>query len=264
MAQRERLFFGLTDMTAFTFAGLPILQLLIHTNRAEGLHGRALQQQFYDHVENTWTMSNHLLYAILHTYEKQGLLISKWDNRSSDKKKKSLRYYRITDEGASYLSLHKSVYLRKVTDLIKLWEISIDLFWGSDKEIGQKSNIPFSSTLFSKINILYFLKTCSDEKTFIYGRELKEKMHATYRGLWEPSDSMLYVTLSELDTAGYTESEWSTNEEETFDKKRTTREYRITERGIDSLHSLLKVESGIKRKLFDVKTLCEKTVSLFP
>lgn len=263
MYKRQRLFFGLTDLSAFTFVGLGLLRLLSFSKKAEGIHGQLLQKQLYESLGQTWVASNNLLYTVLHTYEKEGYVISRWDQSTGDPNKRSFRYYSITEQGFSYLQHKKAAYIEKLEYMVKLWDASIKILWGNAEIFNKDRNLTlFSSTLYSRVNILYFLSQMPKETPYVYGRRLKELINNAYGGLWAPTDSVLYTTLSDMDTEGLTQSEWTTNDEVTFSKKRTAREYRITEQGRHMLSTWLKEESGIKQKITDMRTLCEEAITL--
>ena len=75
---RERLFFGISDMSAWKFAGINMLNVLELLHDKRMVHGRAMQQLLWDLFDNTWTPGNDLTYTILNTYEDQGYIRSYW------------------------------------------------------------------------------------------------------------------------------------------------------------------------------------------
>ena len=257
--KRERLFFGLTDLTAFTFVGLGCLKLLL--SQKKELHGQLIQQQLYEVFGNQWRFSNNILYKVLHTYEDEGYLRSHWTEAYGPNKKVS-RHYAITDAGVEYFKAAHPAFSDKLQHIQKLWDKALHLLWNNDQppEVAMYA-IPFSSSLFCRVYTLYLLSEAGNEKEYIYARELQEMAYKCFDGLWQPSDGMLYPMLVQMDADGFVESEWMDNGEIGYSKKRTARGYKLTAKGREELARLRSDESGVKQKILSMSILCKQTIA---
>lgn len=264
MQTRERMFFGLSDMTAWKFAGVNILHMLYILSTRQGkIYGRAIQQLLAELFDNTWVIGNDLLYTILNTYEKEGYVASQWD-KDEDPNKRYIRYYWITDKGINYLNGLKRSFSLTLKYMNGLFDTSLKLIW-QDSKPQEKAHptMRISSSAFTVLNILnllYLKKHSPDKKEWLYGREIKEELKKFYKGLWEPSDGVLYPQMSALDLQGYVMSRWVSNDESDLKKKRTVREYRITEKGEEHLKWLLSPQSGLKNKIIGLQRMCQKSL----
>lgn len=279
--ERERMFFGISDMSAWKFVGTNILNILYLLQDKKDLHGRGLQQLLWGIFDEIWTSGNDLTYTILNTYEEEGYVKSYWED-NPDPNRRYIRYYKITDQGIEYLRSLKSSFHDTLNLMQKIFEHSLEFIWGDDITQPPPSNSkPISSSTFTTINVLNYMfrrkyKLVAETtismlnnptnaiaiNAWVYGKEIKDMLEDNYNGVWKPSDGVLYPLLSKLDTAEYLKSRWSNNEEEGFKKKRTVREYVITEKGEDYLKELISPEAGLKNKILQLRTLCSKSINI--
>lgn len=249
---RERLFFGVSDMTAWKFAGINILKTLHLYSNKKNLHGRALQHLLLRLFDNIWAPGNELLYKILNTYEKQGYVQSYWEEGGSSNHR-YIRRYKITDKGVAYLNTLKPSFFDTLSYMNKVFKISLDLLWGEEEHsISGESREIISSTMFTELNILNILVHHSGKSEPLYAKELQRKLSSLYNGLWVPSDGVTYPLLSQLENREYLNSDWLENT-----KKRTVRRYTATNKGVEYFYELTSPQSGLKPKIEDLIQLCE-------
>jgi len=116
-------------------------------------------------------------------------------------------------------------------------------------------------TVLNILNLLYCKKSSGEKEGWLYGREIKQELKKLYKGIWGPSDGVLYPQMSELDTKGFVVSRWAHSGGECdLKKKRTVREYRITEKGEDYLKYLLSPQSGLKNKIIGLQKMCQRSL----
>ena len=249
---RERLFFGLSDMTAWKFGGINMLNALNLLRDRKVMHGRALQQLLWELFNETWTPGNDLTYTILNTYEREGYVRSSWEN-DDDPDKRYIRGYVITDNGVEYLKTIKSSFSDTLIHMQDIFTNSLDSLWEDrDPQAQVQSTSLISSSKFTTLNLLKLLSLHKNQ--WLYAKEIKKKLSSLYNGLWEPSDGVLYPLLSRFSTNGYLLSSWIEDS-----KKRSIREYTITPEGEDYLAKLLSPESGLKNKIIQLEKLCAKS-----
>lgn len=274
MHKRERLFFGVSEITAWKFVGINALTLLHLLHDKKELHGKLIQHLIWKLFGEVWTSGNDLTYTILNTYEEEGYVKSHWE-KDADEKKKSLRFYSITDAGVSYLQETKGSFTSNLISMAKILERALFLIWQDDsqQDAPQGEQIPLSSLCFSSINVLFLLY----EKKYgqgpfvqplhgpspvssgcMYAQEIKDVLGSKYDGLWQPSDGVIYPMLSDFELKGYVSSGWS----ESNPKKRTTRCFVIEKLGEEYLAQYLLGQSGIKNKLLSLRELCLKSADL--
>jgi len=254
---RERLFFGISDMSAWKFAGINMLNVLELLHDKRMVHGRAMQQLLWDLFDNTWTPGNDLTYTILNTYEDQGYIRSYWDE-DDDPEKRYIRKYRITDSGVEYLKTLKSSFIDTLEHMQKVFNISLHYNWNDvlpqDITVSESADL-MSSSNFTALNFLTLLyKHKRTSSSWLYAKEMQNKLSFEFNGLWKPSDGVLYPLLSRFNTKGYLYSRWTES-----GKKRTVREYIITDKGEAYLSELLSPASGLKNKLLQLEKLCLKS-----
>lgn len=252
---RERLFFGVSDMNARKFAGINILNTLLLLYDKQTIHGRALQQLLWSLFDETWTPGNDLIYTILNTYESQGYISSSWEE-DEDPDKKYIRKYRITDSGVEYLNTLKSSFIDTLKHMQKVFNISLHFNWEDALPHDTTNSTKLiSSSNFTALNLLTLLhKQKSNNTSWLYAKEIQNKLSSEFDGLWRPSDGVLYPLLSRFSTKGYLKSRWAES-----GKKRTVREYIITDKGEDYLAKLLSPTSGLKNKIIQLENLCSKS-----
>lgn len=256
MKPRERLFFGVPEMTAWRFAGVQILNILWLFHGKKELHGRCLQTILYQLLGGTWTCGNDLLYTILNTYEEEGFVRSRWQ-KDEDDQKKYIRYYWITDSGVDELKKLKNSFRHDVKSMISLLKHSLCYLWGNSnlQSAGTGTKI-ISSSMFTMLNVLAFLKK---ENQWFYAKEIQKKLTDEYSGLWGPSDGVLYPMLSKLEQQGFVSSRWEEGESGNS-KKRTVRMFAITLEGNSYLDELLSPASGLKDKIIRMINMCENSL----
>lgn len=267
MNTRERMFFGVSDITAWKFAGVNILHILyILSNRQQKIYGRAIQQLFAELFGGTWVVGNDLLYTILNTYELEGYVASQWDRDESDPNKKYIRRYWITTKGVNYYKSLKWTFISTLKHMESIFDTSLEFVWGDRKPQEPATNaVQISSSAFTVLNILNLLNKKSAENNpesgWLYGREIKQELKRIYRGLWEPSDGVLYPQLSELCADGFVVDKWEQNDDEaSLKKKRTVRKYMITEKGREYFARLASPESGLKNKIIGLQKMCRRSL----
>lgn len=253
---RERLFFGVSDMNAWKFAGVNMLNTLELLRDKKLVHGRALQQLLWNLFDETWTPGNDLTYTILNTYEEQGYIKSHWD-KDDDPDKKYIRKYKITDSGVEYLKTLKSSFIDTLKHMQKVFHVSLEFNWGNSlPQDTVKPGKLMSSSSFSALNLLTMLhKQKNDGDSWMYAKEIQKKLSSEFNGLWKPSDGVLYPLLSRFNTKGYLESRWVES-----GKKRSIREYAVTNKGEKCLLELLSPASGLKNKIIQLEGLCSKSI----
>lgn len=180
MQTRERMFFGVSDMTAWKFAATNILHILcILSNSQKKIHGRAIQQLFAEVFDGIWIVGNDLLYTILNTYEQEGYISSTWD-KDEDTNKRYIRYYWITDKGMNYYKSLKWTFPSTLKYTRDIFAISLEIIWqNSDPQEKTESPAQISSSAFTVLNILnllYSKKYSRGEKEWLYGREIKQEL----------------------------------------------------------------------------------------
>lgn len=252
---RERLFFGVSDMTAWKFAAINMLNTLNLLHDKKIVHGRVLQKVLWELFDHTWTPGNELTYKILNTYEYEGYVKSSWQE-DPDPDKRYIRGYVITDKGKEYLKTLKLSFSDTLTHMQKVFNISLDFIWGNrtpQKKV--KSSVLISSSKFTALNLLTLLDNQKKlSAPWFYAKEIKKALSSRYDGLWEPSDGVLYPLLSRYSTNGLLQSSWLED-----GKKRSIREYAITLKGQEYLSSLLSPESGLKNKIIQLEQLCYRS-----
>lgn len=258
MQKRERLFFGVSSLTAWRVAGINILNIM-YKLPGHALHGHLLKQMLFDLFGNVWTPGNNLLYDILNEYEDQGYLVSYWQ-AGNGQKKRNIRFYKLTEEGVRYLASLKGTFMDDLDLMQRILERALDLTWGDrerQEEIEEPNKV-LSSTVFSLINILRYLdKNTKVEEPLLYGQQIASGLSREYSNMWEPSDGSLYTTLSQLEEDGYAVSSWHYESTGIDQKKRTVRQFAITDKGKEYYSKLKQPESGIKNRLLQLIDLCQ-------
>ena len=249
--QRERLFFAMPAITAWRFAGINILHMLwLHQDR-KALHGRHLQQLLAAVLGDAWIPGNDLLYTILNTYEQEGYVRSRWQ-KDEDDNKKYIRYYWITDSGINYLNTLKGPYFKDMDDLIWVLGTSLKYIWkDSSPQSAIEDPKPVSSVVFTRLNVMTLLK---ETGSWHHAKEMQSILKGRYNSQWEPSDGVLYPLLSRMEQDGLLQSRWAES-----GKKRTTREYRLTDKGLKNLEKLTSPETGFKNKIIQFMDMCERS-----
>jgi DNA-binding PadR family transcriptional regulator len=249
--QRERVFFAMPAITAWRFAGINILHMLWLQQDKKPLHGRYLKQLMAAILGDAWLPGNDLLYTILNTYEQEGYVRSKWQE-SEDNNKRYIRYYWITDSGIGYLKTIKAQFLQDMQDLLRILDTSLLYIWkDSSPQPPADKPKPVSSRIFTQLNVMTLLK---ETNTWLHAKEIKSRLTGHYSLHWEPSDGMLYPLLSQMEQKGLLESRW-----EEGGKKRTTREYRLTEEGLKSLELMTSPGTGYKNKIIQFADMCRRS-----
>lgn len=249
--KRERLFWGVTDLNAFMFAGMITLkQLSVKPNQ----YGRQIQSGIRNTCQDVWTPGNDLLYTILNTYEEEGYVKSYW-NSDEDKSKKYMRIYQILPRGYQYYMEKSPELLHEIKTMKKICLICLNYVFGN---VGKNNYSSYnnkeimSASLFTALNSLYYIST---NYQCVYAKEIQSHLESTYQGLWKPNDGNLYPALSDMEIAGYVTSIWDDKS-----KKRTIRRYKISEKGKQHLFFLLSQDSGVKTKLEDMIRMCDGVI----
>jgi len=252
---RERMFFGVSDMNAWKFTGINILNTLWLLHDRKRVHGRALQQILWDLFDETWAPGNDLIYPILNIYESEGYITSYWE-KDDDPDKKYVRKYTITDSGVEYLNTLKLSFVDTLKHMQKVFNLSLYFNWGDTlPQNTTESSELISSSNFTALNLLTFLrKQKNNGIPWMYAKEIQNRLSLEFSGLWKPSDGVLYPMLSQFSTKGYLKSRWVEGK-----KKRTIREYVITNKGEEYLTELLSSISGLKNKIIQLEGLCSKS-----
>ena len=273
MQQRERLFFGIPEMTAWKFVGINALTLLSLLHDKKELHGKLIQHLIWKLFGEVWTSGNDLTYTVLNTYEKEGYVKSHW-MKDPDAKKKSLRYYHITDLGKRYLDETKASFVNNLSSMAKIIEQSLEFIWHDKTPQDEtKGDALLSSLTFTSLNVmnllyrenlgLQFPRLASSQERpkccCLYAQEIRDVLNRIYDGLWRPSDGVIYPMLSEYEKTGLVSSNWAEGDPK---KKRTVRCFAIEQAGEDHFKELISHTSGIKNKLIQLQSLCQKSSEL--
>lgn len=276
MDLRGRSFFGVTELTAWKFAAVNILQILSLFRGKKELHGQIIQKAMKEMYDGVWVIGNDLLYRVLNAYEERGFLESSWAEHNEDEDIRSIRYYKITPQGINQLHALKNTYLGNAELIIEILQQSLQIIWGDDKPQAPTSKPkPLSSTVFTVLNILNFLYrqthalpfygepkaeiTLSD--VWFYAKSIQEELADIYKNKWSPSDGVLYPQLSKLSTKKILQTRWTYNGEEGFSKKRTVREYQLTTAGKEYFLELIAPEAGLKNRIIDLIGFYQKSIT---
>lgn len=243
MDERQRLFFGINDMTAWKLSSICILKLLINYKNKGPLYGSFIQKELLSIFNNVWTPGNDLLYTILNAYEEYGYLKSHW-KKDTDQNKRYIRRYSITDEGISHFNSKKEGLCSQLEMMINILEKSVNILWNEPETISDIQNIKISSSVFTEVNLMHYLSMHPN----LYGKKIKEELSFLYNHHWHPSDGVLYPLLSRLEKQGFIISDWQSSDSI---KKKTKREYRLTNSGLKYLDHLLH-ESQLQPKIKDL------------
>lgn len=255
LKNRERLFFGISDLSAWTFTGINILYILDIYGKY--IHGRALQMLLNNLFCNAWKPGNDLLYTTLNSYEEEGYIQSYWSNKSSNKSTRFMRPYTITIEGKKYLNYTKNIFYKELEDMNELVNKSMYIIWGNNNcLLGGEKDIKMSSSLFTMLNVFNFLYKSND---WSYGGKIKECLYLQY-GNWKPSDGVLYPKLSILENKGFLKSRWRLDNCKNT-KKRTIREYSLTDKGREHYLDLI-YRYNTKNKLLRISVLTNASTNL--
>lgn len=93
-----------TNISTTAFVKLYMLHLLNYKE----CYGNQLRDEISDRLGNKWTPSPGMIYPLLRQLEEEGYIYGQWDEPD----KRSIRRYRITDEGIE----HYNSLVRKYED----------------------------------------------------------------------------------------------------------------------------------------------------
>ncbi|MBM7555968.1 PadR family transcriptional regulator [Halanaerobacter jeridensis] len=103
--------------TAFT--SIYILHLV---DKFGKMYGQKILDTIEEQMGTRWKPSRGMVYPLLREMEEEGYLKAWWDEPD----KRSIRYYKITEEGAEHLEKMKIKYKSSFRDARKIVEITID------------------------------------------------------------------------------------------------------------------------------------------
>ncbi len=95
---------------------------ILHLLLKEALYGNQIIDQIKQKLQYKWEPSPGMIYPLLRQLEDSGFVISWW----LEPDKKSIRYYRITEEGTSHLERLKIRYKKPVEDARDIMQYVID------------------------------------------------------------------------------------------------------------------------------------------
>lgn len=99
----------------FNITKLYTLYILKKLSSGNTIYGKQIYDDIKCYFENyPLAISYSTIYNTLHGMEREGFVVSHWDENSNSTKNRSTRYYRITDLGLTYL---KSIEAESIESL---------------------------------------------------------------------------------------------------------------------------------------------------
>jgi len=95
---------------------------ILHLLSVNTLYGNQIIDQIKLKLHNKWEPSPGMIYPLLRQLEDNGHVQSWWQEPD----KKSIRYYKITEEGVSHLERLKIRYKKPIEDSIDIMQYSLD------------------------------------------------------------------------------------------------------------------------------------------
>ena len=112
--------------TTFKMSMTALVKLLVLNMLCKGeLYGNKIIDNISIILNDKWAPSPGMIYPLLRQLEDEGYIIGRW----TDPIKKSTRYYRITNEGITYLNIIKKNYETSINDSIEMLQNIINTIY---------------------------------------------------------------------------------------------------------------------------------------
>lgn len=107
-----------TSISTTNFVKLYILHLLME----DTYYGNKIKDEISKRLDNKWSPSPGMIYPLLRELEKEGLINGWWN----EPQKRSIRKYKITEEGIKHYNIIKLNYKSSFNDSMKIIENTLE------------------------------------------------------------------------------------------------------------------------------------------